>query len=80
MPCPFIQVSFGNVLFDDVEVIRDRAFQYSYFKEYVPHCIAAEDMQFIQNTWCYSKEASNMQLPLSHTEAFKDRDAALLKK
>ena len=77
MPCPFIQVSFGNILTTPVETIRDNAFQYRYFKEYAPNCLAAEDIDFINNTWCYSKEADDMQMPLPHEKAFKNRQAAL---
>lgn len=80
MPCPFIQISFGNILTDEVEEIRNRALKYKYFQDYFPHCMAAEDMDLIKNAICYSKEASDMQMPLPHTEAFFDRSSALAKK
>jgi hypothetical protein len=50
MPCPFIQVSFGNILNTEIETIRDNAFQYKYFNGYPDVCIAAEDRDFINNT------------------------------
>lgn len=80
IPCPFIQVKFGNILTDDFEEIRDRAFQFKYFQTYSSKCIAAEDMDFIKNTKCYSKEAEKYQMPISHEEAFFDNEAAIGKK
>ena len=77
MPCPFIQVSFGNIMEEEVETIRDTAFQYKYFKEYEPMCLAAEDKDFILNTKCYSKDADDLQMPLHHSVAFFDRNKAL---
>jgi MoaA/NifB/PqqE/SkfB family radical SAM enzyme len=76
MPCPFIQVKFGNLLEDDVDTIRARAYQYQYFQEYTPHCLAAEDRDFIANTLCYGEEADQAQLPVWHEHAFRDRAAA----
>ncbi len=79
MPCPFIQVSFGNLLTDHVEDIRSRALKYRYFSEYHPRCIAAQDLGFINNTICYSQEAKDMKMPLHHEIAFKDQKKAKLK-
>lgn len=77
IPCPFIQISFGNLLQDTVAEVRERAFQYRYFNAYAPMCIAAEDRDFIMNTICYSKDAAHLKLPIPHTEAFIDRRSAL---
>lgn len=75
MPCPFIQVAFGNILVDSVETIRDRALAYGYFQEYVPHCLAAEDKDFIANTKCYG-EGAEPNLPVWHEVAFRDMNSA----
>jgi hypothetical protein len=77
MPCPFIQISFGNILTEEFETIRERAFDYRYFREYAPNCLAAEDRDFVGNARCYAQEVSGDQLPLPHTEAFFDRVSAL---
>lgn len=77
MPCPFIQVGFGNILTDVFEDIRDRAFQYRYFRTYHEQCLAAEDMDFIKNTVCYDKAATFEHLPIDHTMAFKSRERAM---
>lgn len=80
MPCPFIHIGFGNILTDDFEDIRDRAFQYRYLKPYHKQCLAAEDLDFIKNTVCYDKTATFEQLPIDHTKAFKSREKALIKR
>jgi len=80
MPCPFIQVGFGNILIDDFENIRDRAFQYKYFRSYHKRCLAAEDLDFIKNTICYDKTAVLEKLPVDHMKAFKSRKIALGKR
>ncbi len=77
MPCPFIQVGFGNLLEDDVETIRNRALRYVYFQEYVPRCLAAQDLEFIKNVKCYSADEQGLELPVPEAEAFYDRQAAL---
>lgn len=79
MPCPFIQVSFGNILHDEVKTIQDRAFQYRYFADYAPCCLAAEDKEFIRNTRCYAKDADTYGAPIPYTQAFVDEAAALSK-
>jgi MoaA/NifB/PqqE/SkfB family radical SAM enzyme len=76
MPCPFIQVSFGNIRTDDIETIRNRAFRYKYFQGYPNHCLAAENKAFIDNTFCYDPDAINLSLPIYHKNAFKNRDIA----
>jgi len=53
MPCPFIQVSLGNLREEDIRAIRRRAFKYPKFAKYWPQCLAAEDREFIENNPCY---------------------------
>ena len=77
MPCPFIQITFGNILRDDVDILRDRAFQYGYFRNYARCCLAAEDMEFIKNLKCYDKNADQHQLPILHDQAFHDIKKAM---
>lgn len=69
MPCPFIQINFGNILIDNINSIRRRALKYPYFYKYHARCIAAEDLSFIQNVRCYDPEY-NGELPIDHHSAF----------
>ena len=76
MPCPFIQISFGNLLHESLDAIRNRAYQFKYFREYFTDCIAAENHEFILNTRCYVKEAHQFELPIPYTHAFINTEKA----
>lgn len=65
LPCPFIQVSFGNIRMQPLSGIRDTALQHPYLQRYHPICIAAEDRNFIQHASCYDRSVS--ELPISYT-------------
>jgi len=47
LPCPFIHISFGNVLEESLEDIWRRGCRMKTFSEYAPVCIAAEDVTFL---------------------------------
>ena len=64
MPCPFIQVSLGNLREEELSKIRKRALLYPKFAEYGPLCLAAEDKEFIENNPCYQQDDS-VVLPVS---------------
>ncbi len=70
MPCPFIQVSFGDLLKDEVSEIRQRAFAYGYFQNYAPECLAAQNLDFIKKTLCYQNESVGISMPVGHENAF----------
>jgi len=70
IPCPFIQVSYGNLLTEEFEEIRDRAIVSKDFDHYHQSCLAAEDREFIKKTKCYHKEYENSQMPMYYKEAF----------
>jgi MoaA/NifB/PqqE/SkfB family radical SAM enzyme len=67
LPCPFIQVSFGNVRADSLERIREGALGHPYLQKYHPICIAAEDKQFISCAGCYNAGAAS--LPINHRDS-----------
>jgi len=67
LPCPFIQVSFGNVRSESLEQIRATALSHPYLQSYYPICIAAEDKHFIDSAGCYGVEVSS--LPISHEDS-----------
>lgn len=48
LPCPFIHISFGNVLEEPLRDIWRRACETSAFSEYAPVCLAAEDREFMK--------------------------------
>ena len=47
LPCPFIHISFGNVLEEPLRDIWRRACETNTFSEYAPVCLAAEDREFL---------------------------------
>lgn len=69
MPCPFIQISFGNILEEDIKTIRDRALRVDYFKKYHNYCLAAEDPEFYKLV--YSKMGDEKILPIDNKEIWK---------
>lgn len=73
MPCPFIQISFGNILHEDIDTIRRRAFQYSYFSGYPQQCLAAENREFIRTALCYDPAIPDASLPLPYSLAFRSQ-------
>jgi len=66
MPCPFIQISLGNLREENMGAIRRRALRIPEFREYYPGCLAAEVRSFIEKTPCYSGDAG--QLPVSYRD------------
>jgi MoaA/NifB/PqqE/SkfB family radical SAM enzyme len=67
LPCPFIQVSFGNVRSESLGQIRATALSHPYLQSYYPICIAAEDRHFIEGAGCYGVDVSS--LPISHKDS-----------
>ncbi|NUM89442.1 MAG: radical SAM protein [Bdellovibrionales bacterium] len=73
MACPFIQVSFGNVLREPLEVIWNRGIRAPYFRDYAGKCLIGEDPEFIRQ---YSRAiAAEKELPVS-LEKFESADSA----
>ena len=54
MPCPFIQVSLGNLKNETMSEIRARAARVPEFADYWPCCLAAEEKAFIEKMPCYA--------------------------
>jgi len=72
LPCPFIHISFGNVLEEPLEKIWRRGVGIKTFSEYPAACIAAEDRVFLE--YLKIAEKKNKKLPIR----FDDPDIALL--
>ncbi len=64
MPCPFIQISFGNLRKEGISAIRKRALKYPKFAAYWPKCLATEDREFIEVNPCY-RYTDEGTLPIS---------------
>lgn len=73
LACPFLHISFGNVLEEPVEDIRSRALQIPYFAHYHQSCLASTDTAFIEHH--LSKTLNADQLPLSWETAFPGDEA-----
>ncbi|MFA6449040.1 MAG: radical SAM protein [bacterium] len=68
MPCPFIQISFGNVREEHVSKIRKRGLGVKVFKGYPQICLAAEDREFIAKCECYSNYAGQLPMPYNKVD------------
>lgn len=70
MPCPFIQVSFGNVRNESILSIRKRMLEEKRISEYFNQCLAAEDEVFIHRY--LSKTFGQKDLPVPYEKVFID--------
>lgn len=68
LPCPFLHISFGNVLEEPVAVIRARMLQYPYFATYHDKCLVSTDQEFIDLYLSRTKVAP--LLPIRAEEVF----------
>lgn len=64
MPCPFVHISFGNVLEEPLKHIWRRAHANAAFAEYAPVCLAAEDRSFLSYLDAASED--KVVLPVHH--------------
>lgn len=48
-PCPFIQISLGNVRNTTIQEALEKGQRVDYFKQYWPVCLASEDRDFMRN-------------------------------
>lgn len=62
LPCPFIHISFGNVLEEPLEVIWRRGVGTKTFGEYADVCLAAEDMKFL--SYLEIAKQKGVQMPI----------------
>lgn len=64
IPCPFIQVSYGNVLEEDIRDIHARMMRDPYFREHHGVCLAAEHPQFMEDYIRPTCQAEQMPVPV----------------
>lgn len=68
LACPFMHISFGNVLDGPLADIRRRALQFSFFREYHPLCLVSTDSDFIEKY--LSRTFGAEQLPILWDRVF----------
>ena len=68
LPCPFMHISFGNVLEEPLSDIRRRALQFPFFREYHPLCLVSTDRAFIERY--LSRTFGVGQLPMPWDRVF----------
>jgi MoaA/NifB/PqqE/SkfB family radical SAM enzyme len=74
LPCPFMHISFGNVLSEPVGLIRDRMLQNPYLGVYHQKCLVSTDRQFVDNY--LSRTFSASSLPMPAKEAFREESCS----
>lgn len=72
LPCPFIQISYGNICEESLKTILDRGQAADPFGNYPAKCLAAEDKAFVRSAKCYRPDCR--QTPLRWNEAFSSSD------
>ena len=61
--CPFIHISFGNVLEDDLATIRARALRVPQLAVYHQKCLASTDADFVERYLSRIRGAKDLPLP-----------------
>ncbi len=69
LPCPFMQIAFGNLHNDTIVNIRTRMLAEKRVSEYYNQCLCAEDEHFINNY--LSQTIGAQSLPLSYNDVFR---------
>lgn len=70
LPCPFIQISYGNIRREKLrEILVSALIKEPYYKIYHPICPAAEDRNFVEKFPCYNPGCS--KLPVSIDEVLQ---------
>lgn len=72
MPCPYIHISFGNVLQEPLKDILQRGLDIKFFGEHVDTCLIGEDRIFIHDY--VVKKVYNKSLPVNWLEVFSEAD------
>jgi MoaA/NifB/PqqE/SkfB family radical SAM enzyme len=72
LPCPYIQVSLGNIFNEPLKDIIQRGLSINAFGEFRDTCLIAEDLNFIQNY--IDKKVNGRPVPVPCAEVFDERD------
>jgi len=71
LPCPFINISMGNVKEKSLKEIVDYGFSIKYFGEYSPVCIAAQNRNFREK---YLGGSTSLFEPAKAEDVFEESD------
>lgn len=74
MPCPFVQIGFGNVLKEPLAEIRKRGLMYPVFNGYPERCLAADHYDFIENCLTYTFGAEELPIYCDEIQEMKNYD------
>jgi MoaA/NifB/PqqE/SkfB family radical SAM enzyme len=61
--CPFLHISFGNVLEEDLAAIRQRALRNPHLAIYHPKCLVSTDQEFVDRHLSKTLDAEELPLP-----------------
>ncbi|MFH1419136.1 MAG: radical SAM protein [Planctomycetota bacterium] len=69
LACPFMHISFGNVMEESVRAIRDRALSNPYLDHYHDKCLVSTDREFVNRYLSKTWNASQLPAPVSVLDA-----------
>lgn len=72
LPCPFMHITFGNVLEESVGTIRRRMLKIPELHYYHKKCLVSSDKTFIDSKLSHTFEADS--LPISHDDVWSDME------
>ncbi|MBU4285007.1 methyltransferase domain-containing protein [Patescibacteria group bacterium] len=70
MPCPFLHISFGNIMTESLVDIREQMLKLPELKRYNPRCLAGEETSFIKNH--LAKLANIDSYPITAEKVFSE--------
>jgi hypothetical protein len=72
VPCPYMDMSIGNVLYEPLAMILTRGMRNKWLGSHRKDCLIGEDHEFIE---LHNKAVGNrIQLPVPYGEGFSDDD------
>lgn len=74
MPCPFLQIGFGNVLEEPFSEIRKRAICYPVYSGYPNRCLGADNYDFIDDCLKYTFSEERLSIFHEHIPVMKCYD------
>lgn len=75
LPCPFIQISLGNITKEPLKDIIERGLNIKFFGEHVNTCLIGEDRNFIENYM--APHVYGKVLPVPWYQVFTDMDKTI---
>lgn len=76
IPCPFIQVSYGNIRDMALADIIQRGATSEELRGYPPRCLASQDREFVQRFRCYHPGCERLPVPRDEAEIVPEATVA----